>query len=80
MSEPIQARLVKELRDLTGAGMMASKRALEEVKGDLDAARRLLRKRGIVQAEKRAGRETTEGRVGYRIREGVGTMVAVGCE
>jgi elongation factor Ts len=76
----ISAALVKQLRDATGAGMMDCKRALEETGGDLEAARTLLREKGMAQAAKRAGRETTEGLVGYRIEDGVGTMVAVGSE
>jgi elongation factor Ts len=78
----ISAALVKELRDLTGAGMMDSKRALQDTNGDLDAAQRLLRERGMASAAKRAGRETTEGTVGYRISNGGtrGVIVAVGCE
>jgi elongation factor Ts len=76
----ITASLVKELRDLTGAPMMDCKRALEETGGDLEAARTILRERGMAQAAKRAGRATTEGLVGYRIEGGRGTMVAVGCE
>jgi len=81
MSAPaISASLVKELRDQTGAGMMDCKRALEETGGDIEAARVLLRERGMASAAKRAGRETTEGLVGYRISDRHGTMVAVGCE
>jgi elongation factor Ts len=78
----ISAALVKELRDQTGAPMMDCKRALEEAEGDLEAAKRLLRERGVAQAAKRAGRSTTEGKVGYRLADdgSVGTMVAVGCE
>src|SRR5215471_11330630 len=78
----ISATLVKELRDRTGAGMMDCKRSLEETNGDLEAAIVLLRERGMAQAAKRAGRETTEGKVGYRIAEDLkrGTMVAIGCE
>ena len=57
----ITASLVKELRDLTGAGMMDCKRALEDAGGDVEAAQRLLREKGIAAAGKRAGRETTEG-------------------
>jgi elongation factor Ts len=78
----ISAALVKELRDQTGAGMMDCKRALVETGGDLEAAKRLLRERGIASATKRAGRETTEGKVGYRLGERGerGTMVAIGCE
>jgi elongation factor Ts len=80
VSTTITAALVKELRDLTGAPMMDCKRALEETGGDLDAARTILRERGMAQAAKRAGRATTEGLVGYRLEGSVGTMVAVGCE
>jgi elongation factor Ts len=76
----IPATLVKQLRDETGAGMMDSKRALQETEGDMDAARRLLRERGMAEAGKRAGRETTEGIVLARVDENVGTLVAVGCE
>ena len=78
----ISANLVMELRRETGAGMMDCKRALEETGGDMEAAKKLLRERGMAQAGKRAGRATTEGKVGYRIADGGsrGTMVAVGCE
>ncbi len=78
----ISAALVKELRDRTGAPMMDCKRALQETNGDIDAAVTLLRERGMAQAAKRAGRETTEGKVGYRLADdgSKGTMVAVGCE
>jgi len=78
----IAASLVKELRDQTGAGMMACKRALTESNGDIEAAVRLLREWGAASAAKRAGRETPEGKVGYRIADdgSRGTMVAVGCE
>jgi elongation factor Ts len=80
VSVTISASLVKELRDQTGAGMMDSKRALQETGGDIEAARKLLRERGMAQAAKRAGRETSEGLVGYRISDTHGTMVAVGSE
>jgi elongation factor Ts len=76
----ISASLVKQLRDETGAGMMDCKRALAETGGDLEAARTLLRERGMASAAKRAGREATEGLVGYRIANGRGTVVGVGCE
>jgi elongation factor Ts len=78
----ISAKLVKELRDQTGAGMMDCKRALQETGGDLEAAKKLLRERGMAAAGKRAGRATTEGKVGYRIPDdrSRGTIVAVGCE
>jgi elongation factor Ts len=82
MSVVISASLVKELRDQTGAPMMDCKRALQDTEGDIEAAKRLLRERGMASAEKRSGRATTEGKVGYRIAEKGrrGTIVAVGCE
>jgi len=80
VSTTISASQVKELRDATGAPMMDAKRALQETGGDLDAARTLLREKGMAQVAKRAGRATTEGLVGYRIDDAAGTMVAVGCE
>ena len=80
MSTTISASLVKELRDRTGAGMMDCKRALEETDGDLEAARTLLRERGMASAGKRAGRSTTEGLVGYIVDGQVGSIVGVGCE
>ena len=76
----IPAALVKELRDLTGAGMMDCKRALEEAGGDVERAVQILRERGVASAGKRAGRETTEGKVLARTANGRGTIVAVGCE
>jgi elongation factor Ts len=82
MSTVISAQLVKELRDQTGAPMMDTKRALQEAEGDMEVAKRLLRERGMASAAKRASRETTEGKVGYRIADDgrLGTIVAVGCE
>jgi elongation factor Ts len=81
VSATIPASLVKELREQTGAGMMACKRALEETGGDLEAAQRLLREKGEAQAATRSGRETKEGKVVFDItNESVAAMVAVGCE
>ena len=78
----ISATLVKELREMTGAGIMDAKRALQDTGGDLDAAKRVLREKGMASADRRAGRATTEGKVGYRVREdgSRGTIVGVGCE
>jgi elongation factor Ts len=76
----IPATLVKQLRDETGAGMMDAKRALQETEADLDAAKKLLRERGMAEAGKRAGKETTEGVVLARLSSEAGTLVAVGCE
>ena len=82
MTTAISAALVKELRELTGAGMMDCKRALVETGGDIEAAQKLLREKGLGQAAKRADRETTEGKVGYTLADDgkKGTIVAVGCE
>jgi elongation factor Ts len=78
----ISAALVKELRDRTGAPIMDSKRALQETNGDMEAAVRVLREKGMAGAAKRAERATPEGKVGYRLATDAsrGTMVAVGCE
>jgi elongation factor Ts len=80
VSATVDASLVKELRDQTGAGMMDCKRALEETGGDINAARTLLRERGMASAGKRAGRATTEGLVGYIVTDVAGAMVGIGCE
>ena len=78
----ISAALVKELRDQTGAPMMDCKRALQEANGDMEAAVRILREKGMAGAAKRSDRATPEGKVGYRLADDNkrGTMVAVGCE
>jgi elongation factor Ts len=80
VSTTIPASQVKELRDATGAGMMECKRALEETGGDLEAARTLLRERGMARAGKRADRATSEGVVLTLVNDEQGTLVAVGCE
>ncbi len=76
------AAQVKELRDKTGAGMMDCKAALEEAGGDLDKAVDLLRKKGLAQAAKRAGRVAKDGMIGHYIHMGgkVGVLVEVNCE
>jgi elongation factor Ts len=73
---------VKTLRDSTQAGMMDCKRALEETGGDMDAAVKLLREKGIASAGKRAGRGTGEGVVSTYVHAGgrIGAMVEVGSE
>jgi elongation factor Ts len=77
----ISASLVKELRERTGAGMMDCKRALVDTDGDVEAAVKVIREKGLAQAARKAGRETTEGKVVFDLsRESVGAMVAVGCE
>jgi elongation factor Ts len=78
----ITADQVKILRDRTGAGFMECKGALQEAKGDLDEAATILRKRGVAQAAKRAGRATSQGLVGSYIHTGgqIGVLVEVNCE
>ena len=78
----ISAKEVSELRQRTGAGMMDCKKALEETKGDMDAAVEHLRKTGAAKAEKRAGREVREGLVGDYIHftGKIGVLVEVNCE
>jgi len=78
----ISAKLVKELRDMTGAGMMDCKKALNETNGDKDKAVEWLRQKGIASAEKKAGRAAAEGAIGSYIHTGarVGVLVEVNCE
>lgn len=78
----IKAEAVKELRERTGAGFMDCKRALEETKGDLEAAVALLRERGQAAAMRRAGRDAREGQVASYIHPGgrVGVLIEVNCE
>ena len=78
----IPAALVKELRDKTGAGMMDCKKALTETGGDLEEAATLLRKQGLADAAKRAGREANEGTIASYIHQGgqLGVLVEVNCE
>ena len=78
----ISAAQVKKLRDLTGAGMMECKAALTEAKGDLEEATTILRKRGLAQATKKAGRSTNEGLIGSYIHMGgkIGVLVEINCE
>ena len=78
----ISAKLVKELRDVTGAGMMDCKKALAETGGDKDKAVEWLRQKGIASAEKKSGRTAAEGAIGSYIHTGarVGVLVEVNCE
>jgi elongation factor Ts len=78
----ITADVVKQLRDKTGAGMMECKAALTEANGNMEEAITLLRKRGLAQAAKRAGRATAQGTIGSYIHMGgrIGVLVEVNCE
>ena len=78
----ISAATVKQLRDATGAGMMECKAALIEANGDLQEATTILRKRGLAQATKKAGRSTNEGLIGSYVHTGgkIGVLGEVNCE
>jgi elongation factor Ts len=78
----ITASQVKELREKTGAGMMECKTALTEAKGDSEEAVKILRKKGLANAAKKAGRVAAEGQVGCYIHAGgkIGVLVEVNCE
>ena len=78
----ITAKLVKELRDKTSAGMMDCKKALVENKGDMDKSIEWLRQKGIASAEKKSGRVAAEGAVGSYIHTGsrVGVLLELNCE
>ncbi len=78
----INATLVKQLRDLTGAGMMECKKALTEANGNIEDAVVVLRKRGIAGAVKKAGRATNQGLIGHYIHAGgqIGVLVEINCE
>jgi elongation factor Ts len=76
----ITASMVKELRDMTGAGMMDAKKALIETDGDTQAAVDLLRVKGLAKADKKAGRTAAEGLVGVAVDGGVGVAVELNSE
>jgi elongation factor Ts len=78
----ISAKLVKELREKTGAGMMDCKKALAENNGDLTKATEWLRQKGIASAEKKQGRLAAEGLIDSYIHTGgrIGVLVEVNCE
>jgi len=78
----ISAKIVKELRDKTSAGMMDCKKALQEANGDFEKAEEALKKRGLVTAAKKSGRIATEGIVEAYIHMGgkLGILVEVNCE
>ena len=80
--EKFTAKDVQTLRQRTGAGMMESKKALEENAGDMEKAVEYLRTKGIAKAEKRTGKQTSEGVIGSYIHHNgkVGVMVEINCE
>ncbi len=82
MSEKITAKMVGDLRESTGAGLMDCKKALVESSGDIDKAIEILRKKGVASAAKKAGRDASEGLIDTYIHLGgkVGVLCEVNCE
>lgn len=82
MSVEISPKLVKELREKTGAGMMNCKKALQETEGDFEKAVETLRQKGLASADKKAGRQASEGLIESYIHTGgkLGVLVEVNCE
>ncbi|PDH28258.1 MAG: translation elongation factor Ts [Puniceicoccaceae bacterium MED-G30] len=82
MSEQITARMVGDLREMTGAGLMDCKKALVESSGDIDKAIEILRKKGVASAAKKAGRDASEGLIDTYIHLGgkVGVLCEINCE
>ena len=76
----ITAKMVAELRDATGAGMMDCKKALVEAEGNADKAVEILREKGIAKAAKKQGRIAAEGVVAAYIEGNVGALVEINCE
>lgn len=78
----ISAQSVKQLRDITGAGMMACKKALQETQGDIEKAILKLREIGLAEANKKTSRVTKEGKIGSYIHFGgkVGVLLELNCE
>ena len=78
----ISAEMVKTLREMTGAGMLECKKALEEAGGDMEKAKEILRIRGLAKADKKAGRETKEGIIYAYVSEDrkTGVLIELNCE
>ena len=78
----ISATSVKELREISGAGMMDCKKALSEASGNIDNAMDILRKSGIAKAQKKSGRSTKEGMIYSYIHPGskLGVLIEINCE
>ncbi len=76
----VTAAMVKELREQTGAGMMDVKSALTEADGNMEEATKILRKKGLAAAGKKAGRVTAEGAVQSYVGDNLGVLVEVNCE
>src|SRR5207237_5930983 len=78
---PTTTELIKELREITGAGIMECKKALEDAVGDLTRAQQLIKERGLAMAEKKAGREAGQGLIDCYVHAGrIGALIELNCE
>src|SRR2546430_5182092 len=78
---PTTTELIKELREITGAGIMECKKALEDAVGDLTKAEQLIKERGLAMAEKKAGREAGQGLIESYVHAGrIGALIELNCE
>jgi elongation factor Ts len=78
---PTTTELIKELRELTGAGIMECKKALDDAVGDLGKAQQLIKERGLLMAEKKAGREASQGLIDSYVHAGrIGALIELNCE
>lgn len=78
---PTTTELIKELREITGAGIMECKKALEDAVGDLTKAQQLIKERGLAMAEKKAGREASQGVIDSYVHAGrIGALIELNCE
>jgi elongation factor Ts len=78
---PTTTELIKELREITGAGIMECKKALDDAVGDLTKAQQLIKERGLALAEKKAGREAGQGLIDSYVHAGrIGAMIELNCE
>jgi len=76
----ITAKMVKDLRDITGVGMMDAKKALKESNGDFDSASDWLRQKGLAKAQKKSGRIAAEGLIGIKIIDDSAILIEANCE
>ena len=78
---PTTTELIKELREITGAGIMECKKALDDAVGDLTRAQQLIKERGLAMAEKKAGREASQGVIDSYVHAGrIGALIELNCE
>ncbi|MDW8236842.1 MAG: translation elongation factor Ts, partial [Aquificaceae bacterium] len=78
----MDSQIVKTLREMTGAGILECKKALEEANGDIQKAKEILRVRGLAKADKKAGRETREGAIFAQLSKDrkSGVIIELNCE